>query len=72
MELRVNNVIGYLVALIEVEGIAMDPSVGRHHCMPFDEAIARNAIDQDANFPISLDAAIWLDGSGTKPATKIR
>lgn len=70
---RVNKKIRiYLVMLIEVEGIAMDPSVNRHRCMPFDAAIGRNAINQDANFPISLGASIWLDGSGTKPATNIR
>lgn len=38
--------------------------------MPSDAAIVRNAIVQDANSPISLDASIWLGGFETKPATK--
>lgn len=59
----------YLAVRIEVAVIATDPSANRHHCMPFDAAIAKNATDQDANFPISLDASIWRDDSGTKPAT---
>lgn len=56
--------------LIGVAVIAMDPSVNRLRCMPFDAVTARNAIDQDANFPISLGASILPDDSGTKPVTK--
>lgn len=62
----------YLAVLIEGAAIATDPLVNRHHCMSSDAAIAKNATDQDANFPISPDASIWRDDSGTKPATKYK
>lgn len=67
----IEELMNYQVMLIRVAVRAMDPSVNRLRCMPFGAVVARNAIDPDANFPISLDASILPDDSGTKPGTKI-
>lgn len=55
--------------LIIAAVIAMDPLAYRRHCSPSDGAVARNATDPSANFPISLGVATLHDGSGTKPET---
>lgn len=48
---------------------AKDPSEDCHHCIPFDEVTARNATNQVVSSLISLDDAISLADSETKPAS---